>query len=736
MLFHSGRDRSVALTVRLTIHYIHIFQDICVASVLSFNKEHTPVKSKLFLILVVGSMMLAFLLNTFAQDSSQWHLPEGAVLRLGKGGVGDIEYSPDGTRLAVSSAVGIWLYDAQTGEELDLLTGQKGIIWWDADTGQDLRSATHILELVEPGRDTPVALSPDGKVLATGSEGERWYISIIRLWDVDTGHLIHTSENTYGSTRSLQFSPDGKKIAWLLSDSGHLWFTLWDVDTGIERWTSLNRINDHVLSVAFNPDGKTIASGQIYNGISIWDTNTGKILHTLPAQGDEVYEEWEWEAVRIVAFSPDGKTIASDGKYRVIHLWDTDTGKHIRTVGGGLIEAINSGTLDSFRGHRGTINSIAFSPDGKTIATGSSRDGTFKFWDMGTGEHLHTITGHNSSDDVESVAFSPDGKIIASGAGNTVRLWDAGTGETIHTLTGHKSSVNSVAFSPDGKTIISGSGDDTVKLWDVDRGEHLRTLTGHTGSVNSVAFSPDGKTIISGSGDDTVKLWDVDRGEHLRTLTGHTEFVTSVAFSPDEKIIASGSGDKTIRLWDAGTGEHLRTLTGHTSSVRSVAFSPDGKTIISGSWDDTVKLWDVDRGELLRTLTGDMGSVYSVAFRPDGKTIASSSWDYTINISHETLRLWDADTGHLLRTIDEKQGGVKSVAFSPDGKVLASGGRDGTVFLWDIAMGHRPEDINSDGVVNIQDLVLVAQGFGESAPDLNGDGIVNIQDLVLVAAAF
>ncbi len=476
-------------------------------------------KSKLFLILVVLFTMLTFIPNTFAQNSPHWHLPEGAVLRLGKSVIYNIEYSPDGTRFAVSSALGIWLYDAQTGEELDLLTGQKGIILWDdADTGQHLRPATHILEIAEPGRDTTVALSPDGKTIASSSEDDlengRY---TIHLWDVDTGKLIRTIRQDQDTGRPLpirflEFSPDGKKLASFYHwHSIFMGYILWDVDTGKRTILRAPHSITHVIygSVTFSPDSKTVASEYPYSDIYIWDTNTGKILHTLTGRTGSTVDS--------VEFSPDGKKIASGDSDGTLKFWDAETGEHIRTI----------------RGHRRDVNSVAFSPDGKKIAS-SSNDGTLKFWDAETGEHIRTIRGHTIF--IESIAFSPDGKKIASGGyDENISLWDADTGELLHTLTGHTGSVDSVAFSPDGKKIASGSGDDTIRLWNAHTGEHLRTIRGYTRYVNSVAFSPDGKKIASGSGDDTIRLWNADTGEQLRTLIGHTSSVYSVAFSPDGK---------------------------------------------------------------------------------------------------------------------------------------------------------------------------------------------------------
>ena len=292
------------------------------------------------------------------------------------------------------------------------------------------------------------------------------------------------------------------------------------------------------------------------------------------------------------------------------------------------------------------------------------------------GGQIHTFQGHSNS--VNSLAFSPDGKILVTGSrDNTIKLWDVGTGREIYTLQGHSNWVNSVAFSPDGKILASGSDDKTIKLWDVTTARQIRTIQAHPDSVRSVAFSPDGKILASGSSDKTIKLWDMRTGGQISTLQAHSNWVNSVAFSPDGKILTSGSsGDKTIKLWDMRTGGQIHTLQAHSDSICSVVFSPDGKILASGSTETTIKLWDVTIGGQIRTIQAHSNSICSVVFSPDGKTLASGSYG--------DIKLWDVGTAREIYTLKGHSDWFGSVAFSPDGKILASGSHDNTINIWQV----------------------------------------------------
>jgi WD40 repeat protein len=282
-------------------------------------------------------------------------------------------------------------------------------------------------------------------------------------------------------------------------------------------------------------------------------------------------------------------------------------------------------------------------------------------WSKGA-RRFRTFTGHTGS--VNSVAFSPDGRYALTGSDDeTAKLWSVPDGACVRTFTGHTYVVDSVAFCPTGQYIATGSLDDTAKLWRVSDGVCVRTFTGHTSIVSSIAFSPDGEYIATGSWDLTAKLWRVSDGACVRTFTGHTYVVYSVAYSPDGQYIATGSGDNTAKVWLVSDGACIRTFTGHTSFVESVAYSPDGQYIVTGSDDNTAKFWRVSDGACLRTFTGYGGSVLSVAFCPTGQYIATGSHD-------STAKLWRVSDGEWLATLDFK-GAVLEIAWSPDGRYLA-----------------------------------------------------------------
>lgn len=422
-----------------------------------------------------------------------------------------------------------------------------------------------------------------------------------------------------------------------------------------------------ILSVAFSPDGKLLATGDVNHEIHVWQVavgdslplGIGKQLLTC-----KVNQGWVWS----VAFSPDGRLLANSAN-RTVNLWDAQTGECLQTL----------------QGYTDRVFSLAFSPDGCLLASGSE-DRLVRVWDVRTGKLLRVLSGH--TDEVRSVAFapqryanSPQGHLLASGSyDRTARLWNPLTGECLRVLSGHSQRIWSVAFSPDGAVMASSSSDRTIKLWDVARGYVLQSLFGHSQSVRTVAFGSDGKTLASGSDDQSVRLWNYQTGACLRVLNGHTSWVASVAFSPEDQQLASGSEDQSLRLWDGQTGRCLKAIQGHSNGIWSVAFHPQGRTLASGSQDRMVRLWDLQTGEY-RSLQGHTNWIWSVTFHPGGRYLASGSED-------QTIYLWDVQTGDRLRALQGHRDAVFTVLFSPEGQSLFSGSLDGTIRVWDVASGQ------------------------------------------------
>ena len=600
--------------------------------------------------IAVASIFFSVVLATggVAQEYMRWGLPEGAKMRIGRGTMYDLAYSPDGSRLAIASSIGIWLYDAATLEEVALISHHVRIarsfeIWPnDAET---LEESAVIRQ--HTGEVLSVAYSPDGSLLAGGCEDGK-----MRLWDTATGEPKHLPLWHGHDVVSVEFSRDGMALA----SAGGNHAQIWDAKTGEKRHT-LSGHADNVTCIAFSPVSDVLVTGSKDRTLGVWNAKTGEQLRTINAHTDSVSS---------LAFSRDGKALASSGADSTLRIWDTGTWELQRII-----------ATDGVK-----VTSAAFTPDGRGIFGGCT--GELILWDAQTGSQVRTFTRHSGS--VFSVVFSPDGATLVVGSDDmSVRMWDAKAGSVLRSVAWIGKEFGGAAFHPDGRILAIGGGRH-VRLWNTSSGEHLQTLTGHQDTVSSLSFSPDGDVLASG-GKEEIRLWDAATGNHLRRLTGHRGAVLCLAFSPDGRILGSGGeyGADTVRLWDTQTGESLHTNSLHTIPVRSVAFSPDGGILASASSNGTVNLWDTGAGRHLRALEGHRYGVYGVSFSRNGETLCSAN--------HKKARLWDTATWNYVHVpIDFRSGyaraGNARVVFNHDGSLFAIGNY-GEIELWDAIKGER-----------------------------------------------
>lgn len=731
---------------------------------------------------------VVFLPDTFPEDYTRWELPEGAKMRLGKGEIANFEghltdigrarsylFSPDGTQFAVVSSIGIWVYDVQIGKESTLATGRMNVSSTDialdpnwqtfamirANSNRvelrDLHTGKHKKTFRGPKRRMiSVAFSPDGKMLAGGG-----FDGVIWLWNIGTGEhrQILTPHNV---VEEVMFSPDGRTI--VSSDDKDT--QLWDIATG-EFKTQLEDTTG-TYNIVYTLDGTTLYGGN-RSELRLWDPDNGKIKMRLGLSSASNRP--------LPVFSPDGQTIATaGGNDYTVQLWNLQTGQLKNALAGdpkyvkGIMISNGVPKLVDYATKR--VRSIAFSPNGRTLAVSSNNE--IVFWDPSTGERKAMLTEKGG---FYYLLFSPDGHTLAARSESGIHLWnidptDIQKSELRYTITGYGWEVNSIAFSPDGKSLASGYRRKNIKLWDVSTGQLKKVFKGHRYPlwVQSIAFSPNGDTLASlsisiqsSAHKAEILLWDTATGKYQVTLKGHGKIPdnripnrSGIAFSPNGEILASGSGDGTIRLWDAKAAasnaffhrlwrtffrHHKATLKGHTYHVLSVAFSLDGQTIASGSSDKTVRLWDLRTQKLKATLEGHTESILSVTFSPDGSTLASGCGDGAIH-------LWDPATGEhkvslignnlftrpasLPRRKDDPpnitaraRSAVTSLVFSPDGKTLVNGNREGTIHFWDMRTQQIKSTFSEHSGLN----ALAFSPDGHTLASGSSDGTILIWEL-------
>jgi WD40 repeat protein len=441
------------------------------------------------------------------------------------------------------------------------------------------------------------------------------------------------------------------------------------------------RQDGHIASVAFSPDGKAVASTGHGSAIHLWDLATGKELRRFTGHKT---------SLKSVDFSADGKTLIGGADFtNAIYFWDVATGRLLRHLG-----KLPTGREILGVEPANQVRSLGLTSDGKTLATPVTREqityspegGVIShkrvqligLWDIATGKQVAELGLKKPQGRYVCVSFSRDGKTLVSAQRKEgLHLWSRATGKLLHHLEGHKGQPLCAAFSPDGKTLASGGKDTLVILWDTATGKELRRLKGHESPIRCVLFTPDCRGLISASRD-LIRLWNVASGQEIRRFKGHDGGVASIALSSDGKRLAAGVPDGAIILWDVATGKPVLPFEGHRDEVCSLAFSPDGTILASGG--DRLHLWSVRDNKTIRRIAAKGMDADAIAYAPDGKRLACASW-------RMGLQLWDTTTGKELRRIDCRKDRACKVSFAPDGVFLVSRHESGLVRVWDPATG-------------------------------------------------
>lgn len=491
-----------------------------------------------------------------------------------------------------------------------------------------------------------------------------------------------------GPVSLLRFLPDGKT---LLSRSQYGPLRTWDTSGRAVRSTHVITPTAYGPSLVVSDDGSKMALVGGDRQIALFEAGQNGVGRRFP-------EQPLLTSLLSAAFSPDSRTLATWGADRALRLWDVTTGQELRRLG-------KPPTPNQHYVVSGTPAPLVFSPDSKLLAVAD--DWSVRLWDVEQGKELRWLGGHTGG--ITAMHFTPDSKRLVTAAyDRAVRVWDVATGKTVVRLPVGVGGARALALSADGKTVATGGQDRTIHLWNVADGKPLRSIEGPASFVSALAFSPDGRTLYVGSYDQVVRTYDVATGVERDPVTGHVNGVTCLAFRPDGKVLASGGGDRAIILWDTATAQPVRTLTGHEMGLTHLQFSPEGHTLLSASLDRTLRRWNAADGRELSQFVCSPNAIHSLAFSGDGRRVALAAADRTVrlwDVAAETEK-WNAE----LPLRQQQYGFSATTTLSPDGRTLLTLASDQHLRQWNAEQGEEVTELSLPGVLAHCPMAMSADG--------------------------
>jgi WD40 repeat protein/serine/threonine protein kinase len=598
-----------------------------------------------------------------------------------------LAWSPDGSRLATAIHKIVHMWDASSGSETRVACHGEILVieWspdgrrlaiagtdmtaqvWDATTGQPVT-----LPLVQQDWIRAVAWSPDGHRVATASDD-----GTARVWDASSGQTVTPPLVHQKAVFTLAWSPDGQRLATASEDGTA---RMWDANTG-QALTPPIKQDGRVAMLAWSPDGRRVAS--VGAMVRIWDANSGHegYFHIddfqvrrgprpkqptppqIPGAGNGLdVRPLPARGVSAIAWSPDGRWLATASSDETAQVWDAESQLAVTPP----------------LPNRGSVLALAWSPDSRRLATGSW-DQRARIWDVA---RLQPTPPLRHDGVVGAVAWSPDGRRLATASwDNTARVWDANSGRPVTPPLRHDGTVNTVAWSAEGKWLATASDDKTARVWNADSGQPVTPSLAHSGRVTLLAWSPAGTQLATASDDHTTHVWSTDTGHEVTSLLTYHGGITALVWGSSGRRIATVELDGSVRLWDAARGQAITPSLQYPSRIAAMAWSPDGRRVAIAGEDATARVWDAVSGQPLTPPLAHGSDVYAVAWSPDGKRVATG-------IVNGKALIWDSATGEPVAPPLTHGGRVTRLAWSPDGSLLATAGDDGTARVWDAASGQ------------------------------------------------